>query len=170
MKNKKSNILVVIIVIIIAITLIMPLTMFDRTVVAPTPENAPRNDGADPNFATTTPVAEKDMSDIIVVTTPTNGTVVTSSPLTVKGKARGGWYFEASFPIEIVNEDSGLIIGRGYGQADGDWQTSNFVPFTATVTFTKPATTTKALLILRNDNPSGDPKRAESITIPITIR
>jgi hypothetical protein len=166
MQNKRARVILWIVVIIIVITLILPVTMYDRTPPAPTPEQAPRNDIADPNLATTT---EEDISNMIVVTSPTKGQTVTS-PMTVKGRAMGSWYFEASFPIELVNAETGLIIARGYGQAEGEWMTTNFVPFTGTLTFPNPATTTRANLILRKDNPSGDPERDASITIPVTIR
>ncbi len=49
--------------------------------------------------------------DIIVVDTPLKDMTI-SSPFVVSGKARGYWFFEASFPISIVNWD-GLIIGQG---------------------------------------------------------
>jgi hypothetical protein len=54
-----------------------------------------------------------------------------TSPITISGTARGNWFFEGSFPISIVNWD-GLIIGEGIAQAQGEWMTENFVPFTAT--------------------------------------
>jgi hypothetical protein len=72
-------------------------------------------------------------SERVRVTSPLPNTFVTS-PLTVTGEA-AGWYFEGSFPVTLVNWD-GLIIAEGVATAQGDWMTSEFVPFVATLTFT----------------------------------
>ena len=105
-------------------------------------------------------------ADLIRVTTPTPGSV-TGKPVIVKGEARGSWYFEASFPIEI-RDASGAIIATGHAEAEGDWMTSELVPFTATVTV--PSTFIgEAVLTLMNDNPSGLAENARSISLPITI-
>jgi hypothetical protein len=90
------------------------------------------------------------------------------SPLTVTGEAKGPWYFEASFPIE-VRDANGTIIGQSHAEAQGDWMTTGFVPFTSTVTFTTP-TTTVGFLVLKKDNPSGDPARDQAVIIPIRFR
>ena len=91
-----------------------------------------------------------------------------SSPLVVKGKARGNWFFEASFPVVLTNWD-GLIIAEGIAKAQGDWMTTDFVPFEATLTFKvdKKAYSNKGALTLRKDNPSGLSKNDDSIEIPI---
>lgn len=89
---------------------------------------------------------------------------VITSPLTITGEAKG-WYFEASFPIQIV-DGSGKVIAQGPAQAQGDWMTSNFVPFKATLSFAKPSTAT-GTLILRNDNPSGLPENQRELRIPV---
>lgn len=105
-------------------------------------------------------------ADLIRVTTPTPGSV-TGKPITVMGEARGNWYFEASFPIE-VRDAAGNVIATGIAQAQGDWMTENFVPFVATVQI--PANyIDEAVLVLMNDNPSGMPENARSISFPITI-
>jgi hypothetical protein len=46
--------------------------------------------------------------------------------------------------------------------------TTNFVPFTAVITFT-PATTATGTIVLEKDNPSGLPANDNSLTIPITF-
>lgn len=103
-------------------------------------------------------------SENIQVTAPHAGTLV-SSPLTVTGQAKGTWYFEASFPVRLL-DGNGNEIAITPAQAQGDWMTTDFVPFVATLSFTKPATPT-GTLILENDNPSGDPSRAMQIAIPV---
>ncbi len=100
------------------------------------------------------------------------GAVVTS-PLTIAGEA-AGWYFEGSFPVSLVNWD-GLIVAEGVATAEGDWMTSDFVPFTSTFTFVSPYKAGDpdfmkwGALILKKDNPSGLPEHAESIEIPISF-
>ena len=61
------------------------------------------------------------------------------SPLTVKGAARGNWFFEASFPVRLLDE-TGKEIAVGIAQAEKEWMTEDFVPFSATLTFTSHST------------------------------
>ena len=98
------------------------------------------------------------------VTSPTPNSIITS-PLTVSGSARGTWYFEASFPVELV-DGNGRQIAIKPAQTTSDWMTTDFVPFTMTLTYAKPTTAT-GTLILHKDNPSGDPARDESVRIPV---
>ncbi len=107
--------------------------------------------------------------DLIVLREPQAMSVV-SSPITLVGEARGTWFFEASFPIVIVDWD-GRIIGEGYATADGEWMTPDFVPFTATVSFDLSADTPyrRGAIILKKDNPSGLPEHDDALEIPITF-
>lgn len=105
-------------------------------------------------------------ADVIRVTLPTPG-AVTGKEFKVVGEARGTWFFEASFPIEVVATNS-ATLATGIAQAQSDWMTTNFVPFSADITV--PATYTgPATIVLHNDNPSGDPAKAASASFPITI-
>jgi hypothetical protein len=106
------------------------------------------------------------LSDLIILDSPKPGDVITS-PVVITGKARGTWYFEASFPVIITDWD-GKIIAQVPAQAQGDWMTEDFVPFTATLTFEKPTLyPERGSLILHNDNPSGLPENDKAIEIPI---
>lgn len=87
-----------------------------------------------------------------------------TSPLTVTGEA-SGWYFEASFPVRLL-DGHGNEIAVAPAQAQSDWMTENYVPFSVTLTFTTPSTTT-GTLVLERDNPSGLPENDESIQIPV---
>lgn len=104
-------------------------------------------------------------SDLIRVTSP-NLNAQVSSPLLITGEARGYWYFEASFPIEVV-DSKGNVLGKGIAQAKEEWMTENFVPFEALITFSKPFTETRGKIILHKDNPSGLPEHDNSLEIPI---
>jgi len=106
--------------------------------------------------------------NIILESPPANSTV--SSPLVVKGQARGSWFFEASFPVFLTDWD-GKIIAQGIAQAQGDWMTAEFVPFAATLSFTadKNAYSNRGSLILKKDNPSGMPSLDDALEVPVTI-
>ena len=128
--------------------------------------------GPDCAFAECPAVADTEATsknNLIRVTSPTKGSVI-SSPVTITGEARGYWFFEASFPISVVDWD-GLIIGEGVATANGEWMTENFVPFTATVTFNLPNDTPyrRGALILKKDNPSGLPENDDALEIPVNF-
>jgi hypothetical protein len=92
---------------------------------------------------------------------------VTGKDFSVIGEARGTWYFEASFPIELFDKN-GALLATAVAQAQDDWMTENFVPFKADFnvpeSYIGPAT-----LVLKKDNPSGLPEHDASISFPITI-
>jgi len=93
-----------------------------------------------------------------------------SSPLIVTGKARGSWFFEASFPLILVDWD-GKIIAESVARAqESDWMTSDYAPFAGTLTFTKPDYGKNGALILKKDNPSELPKNDNALEIPITFK
>ncbi len=91
-----------------------------------------------------------------------------SSPLIVEGEARGNWYFEASFPVEVRDANNN-VIGTWHAEAQSDWMTTEYVSFRAQITFSQPKTPT-GFLILRKDNPSGLPEHDDDLTIPITFK
>jgi hypothetical protein len=93
-----------------------------------------------------------------------------TSPLTVEGEARGGWFFEASFPVTLTDWD-GRIIAESYAQAEGEWMTEEFVPFKGELTFKTPVGENRnGFLILQKDNPSGLPQHDDAIEIPVTFK
>jgi hypothetical protein len=74
----------------------------------------------------------KENEDIIVESPKPNEFV--SSPLVIKGKAKGNWFFEANFPVILTDWD-GKIIKEYYVEAESDWMTNEFVPFRAIFEF-----------------------------------
>ncbi len=103
----------------------------------------------------------------ILLQSPLPGDVVTN-PLIVSGSARGTWYFEASFPVRLL-DGNGNEIAITPAQAQGDWMTEDFVPFSAVLQFNPPVTLT-GTLILQKDNPSGMPENDASIQIPVLFQ
>jgi hypothetical protein len=105
--------------------------------------------------------------DLIVVASPNAGEEI-ASPLFISGKARGYWFFEASFPIELVDENNNLI-SQTVAQAEGEWMTEDFVPFTATLNFSNP-NTAQGFLIFKKDNPSGLPEYDDELKVPVVFK
>jgi hypothetical protein len=88
-----------------------------------------------------------------------------SSPMRIRGEARGTWYFEASFPVKLLDAN-GKILTQAPAQAQGEWMTTNFVPFDFTLAFPTPTTAT-GVLVLEKDNPSGLPEHADEVRVPV---
>ena len=105
-----------------------------------------------------------DKSNLIKVNSPLPESIV-KSPLLISGTARGNWYFEASFPIKLIDE-TGIEIASGIAKAEGDWMTAEFVPFKAEIVFKAPSSKT-GKLILKKDNPSGLPQNDDEIIVPV---
>jgi hypothetical protein len=106
------------------------------------------------------------ISDLIQVTTPVaNDIIDPSKPLTISGRARGDWYFEASFPVKLVDAN-GNILSQSSIQTSENWMTEDFVPFEKQLQFSKPTTLTGEL-ILHNDNPSGLSSNDRELRIPL---
>ncbi len=115
---------------------------------------------------TVTKSAPNKYANLIKVFSPTANASV-ASPLVVKGEAKGNWYFEASFPVRLYDANNAEVpLTPSYIMTTEEWMTTEFVPFEATLTFTKPTTPT-GTLVLEKDNPSGLPEFDASISIPI---
>ncbi len=110
-------------------------------------------------------------ADLIQVTTPL-GMGVIVSPVSFTGKARGNWFFEGSAPVSLVDWD-GKIIAEGIITADGEWMTTEFVPFSGSLEFTSPYKEgdpdfmKRGSLIFKKDNPSGLPENDNAVEIPV---
>ena len=103
--------------------------------------------------------------EFIVVESPRPGAVITS-PLKVRGRARGTWFIESDFPL-ILKDPKGQIIARGFATARGEWMTKDFVPFEGTITFEKPATGDRGILVFKKDNPTDRPELDDAMKLPV---
>ena len=113
-------------------------------------------------------VGEVGDTSLLEISSPGPGDSITS-PVTVRGEAMGGWYFEASFPIVITDWD-GRIVGEGYATAEGDWMTDTFVPFEGMVEYTLATTSLvkkTGSVIFKRANASGLPEHDASVEVPI---
>lgn len=106
------------------------------------------------------------LSSRVSVTSPKPGASV-AAVFSVTGKAPGNWYFEASFPI-IVSDADGNKIATSHGQAQGEWMTTELVPFTASIDVG--SYKGKATVNLLRDNPSGLPENDDSTSFDVVIQ
>lgn len=105
------------------------------------------------------------LDDLIKVTTPLPNATITA-PLAITGEARGNWFFEASAPTQLLDA-SGTVIAQSPAQAQGDWETTEYVPFSVTLTFPPQPKGSGGTLVLKNDNPSGNPATQKELDIPV---
>jgi hypothetical protein len=174
----KKNIiyLIIFILIILALILIGPklifkkpiaVNSFDECVIAgyPVQESYPEQCKTPEGKTFTEDIGNVlEKQDLIQIISPRPNDLI-KSPVTIEGEARGVWYFEASFPIKIFDAN-GKQLGVVPAQAQGDWMTTEFVPFKAVLQFDN-STTKKGTLVLEKDNPSGLSQNADQLTIPI---
>ena len=149
---------------LICILILFGGVVFLGTRNAHAPQEAPTPTPFLVSSSSPTPGTDTSHDNLIRVWTPIANQAV-KSPLLVEGEARGTWYFEASFPVGIL-DGNGTELGVVPAQAQGDWMTQNFVPFKAELKFAVPATET-GTLVLEKDNPSGLPEHDDQIRIPI---
>jgi hypothetical protein len=112
------------------------------------------------------PIVKTVGNDQIVVTSPDLQQAV-SSPIQIKGKAKGNWFFEATFPVKILDEN-GNTLGTAHANAEDNWQTEDFVNFSVSLIFNIPKGT-KGVIVFENDNPSGLPQNQKSFTVPVSF-
>jgi hypothetical protein len=115
------------------------------------------------NAPTTGGNTQNQSGDVIVTNLTPNSKI--TSPVTITGTAKG-YYFEASFPIEILDAQ-GNVIGQNHADATSDWMVEGPVPFTATVTFTAQPAGSAGTIRFKNDNPSGLPENDKHTDFPI---
>jgi hypothetical protein len=103
----------------------------------------------------------------VVLDQPQYGALVTS-PLMVMGKAQNNWFFEANIPA-VLKDQNGQILAQKGMQAKSDWTIPGFVPFEGSLEFSAP-TTDFGVLVIQQDNPSGDPQFDAAYAIPVRFK
>jgi hypothetical protein len=86
---------------------------------------------------------------------------------TVRGEARGNWFFEASFPLQ-VRDPNNTLVGQGIAMTTDNWMTTEFVSFEGKViveNYSGPAD-----LVLLKDNPSGLPENDDAVLFEIVVQ
>jgi Immunoglobulin-like domain of bacterial spore germination len=120
-------------------------------------------------WSTETHVDTTENTDAVILSAPLPNATV-NSPFVITGKARGSWFFEASFPVYLIDAH-GNMIGQGIAEAQSDWMTNDFVPFKATITFTADPQIIgdTATLVLQKDNPSGLHENNDALRVPVIL-
>ncbi|MCD4694466.1 Gmad2 immunoglobulin-like domain-containing protein, partial [bacterium] len=146
------------------------ITNFNECVEAGNPvmESYPRQCRAGERNFTENIGNELEKMDLIKINQPRPSQEI-KSPLVIEGEARGTWFFEADFPVVLVDWD-GLIIANGIASAQEDWMTDNFVKFKAELTFEKPDYKNNGTLILKKDNPSGFPQNDDALEVTVIFK
>lgn len=107
-------------------------------------------------------------SAFILVESPAPGAAI-ESPLQVRGRARGMWYFEGDFPV-VLEDARGRVIAEWYAIAQGEWMTQSFVPFTATLEFKSPGAGATGALVLKKDNASERRELDDAVRVPVFFK
>ena len=146
-------------------------TSFEECITAGNPimESYPRQCSTGDNIFVEDIGNELEKSDFIRLDSPRPNESITS-PLIITGKARGTWFFEAVFPIELVDEQ-GVVIAQTQANAKDEWMTEEFVPFSAVLEFevNESLIGKTVTLILKKDNPSGLEENDDELFIPVFI-
>jgi hypothetical protein len=144
------------------------ITNFDECIQAGNPamESYPRRCRTEDNNEFIEDIGnELEKQDLIQIDSPRPNQKITS-PLIIEGRARGFWFFEGDFPVNIYDKEDNLIA-TGIATAQGEWMTEDFVEFKAELTFSDVVAGQKGVLILEKDNPSGLPENADELRVPI---
>lgn len=88
-----------------------------------------------------------------------------SDGMYVQGRARGMWFFEASFPV-VIKDANGKVLGTNVATAQGEWMTENYVEFMVQLDFTRSSTPTGTLEFTK-DNPSGLSEHDDVYRVPV---
>jgi len=107
---------------------------------------------------------EPDKSDQVRIEAPAPDSLI-ASPLRVAGTARGPWFFEATFPVKLLDAH-GALVTQSFVQAQGEWMTTELVFFEGKLIFDTPATPT-GTLVFEKANASGLPEHADELRVPV---
>lgn len=109
------------------------------------------------------------ISDKLIILTPAKDTVITS-PVSISGRARGTWFFEGSFPVEVYDSNNKLLgtsTAKFVPKSENEtWMTENFVDFSGEIKFSQSAIDT-GYILFKKDNPSGLAQNDESYKLPV---
>lgn len=111
--------------------------------------------------------AQQPISDLIRLEKPLQDSKITS-PVEISGSARGQWYFEGSFPIKLVDSENN-VLAEGIAEAEGEWMTTEFVPFKVTLEYSSPGNE-KGFLIFKKSNASGRPALDRTYRHPVVFK
>jgi hypothetical protein len=125
-------------------------------------DNGDKNGDSDGDSST-----DSEENENIKVTSPKPNDIVTS-PLVVTGEAKGTWYFEGDFPVDLYDENC-IKIAAHYAVAKEFSMVDYFVPFEGTIEF-DPGDSATGTLVLEKDNPTGCIQFDDNLVIPVQFK
>lgn len=174
--NKTTSIIIgIIILALVAFAVItstkkapVVVTNFEECVAAGNPiqESFPEKCSTPDRKTFTKSIDRNDLSQFIVSENPQPNQEI-SSGIELSGKART-WYFEGSFPVRLLDANDAEMTAVP-ATAQGDWMTTDWVPYKAVLNFSTPTTAT-GTLVLQKDNPSDDRSLDQEIRIPVKFK
>ncbi|MBS4012831.1 MAG: GerMN domain-containing protein [Bacteroidetes bacterium] len=118
---------------------------------------------------------ELEKSDLIRVDNPRPNQKI-FSPLEISGQARGFWFFEADFPILLLDEKAQIIAQTiatfqpdPADESEVGWMTEDFISFKAQLNFPSNLSG-QATLIFKKDNPSGLIEYDDQLIMPVILQ
>ncbi len=95
--------------------------------------------------------------------------LVNNNNLKIEGEVIGGWFFEASFPAELWDQQGRRFVWS-IATTQDDWMTTDLVPFEITFEIPDNYQIENAILVLTKDNPSGLPEYDDALAWPIHLK
>ncbi|MBC7194143.1 MAG: hypothetical protein H5U37_00555 [Caldisericia bacterium] len=107
-----------------------------------------------------------DAKDTIIIDSPKPYQKI-QNPLYIKGKAKGSFFFEGSFPVRIEDENGNVVI-TDHIETNENWMTENFVSFEKYLDINN-INIKRGFIVFEKANPSGIPENKFEIKVPIYI-
>lgn len=146
--NGNKNTILIVVVILLAIGAYFAFGNKNSDVIDNDDTSQPGSDDNNNGSDDTT-----DMSSKIRVSIPAGNSVNASTGFEVGGQAVGNWFFEASAPVSVYSKDGKLLVAT-YMTAQGEWMTTDFVPFKGQIPPFLTNGATEGYIQFENDNPS----------------
>ena len=146
--NGNKNTILIVVVILLAIGAYFAFGNKNSDVVDNDDTSQPGSDDNNNGSDDTT-----DMSSKIRVSIPAGNSVNASTGFEVGGQAVGNWFFEASAPVSVYSKDGKLLVAT-YMTSQGEWMTTDFVPFKGQIPPFLTNGATEGYIQFENDNPS----------------
>lgn len=109
-----------------------------------------------------------DTSTQVDITSPLPNSEI-KSPITVSGRAKGVWFFEANAGLALLDSNKQPIT-IGNVTATTDWMTDDYVSFTGKITYPLAYKGQSGYIQFSNDNPSGLPENSKTFLVPVLFR
>lgn len=117
------------------------------------------------NSVESTPQQEE-LQDLIQVEIPEPASQITS-PQVIQGKARGTWFFEGDFAVYLLDEN-GNEIAIAIAMAQGEWMTTEWVDFSASMEFDV-SQAGNGYLVFEKSNPSDKRELDRELRFPVSF-